>query len=45
MMPSKSCKQNRIRISVGTDITHADSVDIHMPFATTSLASFVSSAR
>ena len=38
-IPSKSCKQNRIMIRVGTDNSQADRVLIHMPFATTIEAS------
>jgi hypothetical protein len=36
MMPSKSCKQNRVTISVGTDKNHTLNVLIQIPFATTS---------
>ena len=44
-MPSKSWMQNRMMINVGTDNSQAESVLIHMPFATTTDASCVSSAR
>lgn len=44
-IPSKSCIQKRMMISVGTEPSHAVRVANHMPLATTSEASWVSSAR
>jgi len=45
MMPSKSWMQNRMMMSVGTESTQAVRVLIHIPLATTTEASCVSSAR
>ena len=45
MIPSKSCIQKRRMIKVGTDNRYPERVDIHIPLATVTLASCVSSAK